>query len=205
MKRVVSYLKLRSFNKKWRSRNTFNDTQVGTIFPPELVSVDYYSYGTLNVYSRGVSGEKLDIGRYVSIAENVKFLLGNNHVYTNFSTYPFKVKFMNSLAESYSNGPIIVEDDVWIGMDSMILSGVTLGRGSIVAARSVVTKNVPPYSIVGGNPAKIIKYRFDEDLINSLMSIDIKSIDKKFVLDNKSFFYENLNLEVIKRIKDNLG
>jgi len=125
------------------------------------------------------------------------FILGGNHNIETFSTYPFKVMFRGDKQEAWSKGPIIVEDDVWIGARSLILSGVTIGKGAIVAAGSVITKNVPPYSIVGGNPAKIIRFRFEDNIIKELLEIDYSKIDRKFVLDNIDHLYNKKSLKVV--------
>lgn len=105
--------------------------------------------------------------------------LGGNHNYSHFSTFPSKVRFLGAIREAYSNGPIVVSDDVWLGIDTMVMSGVTIGQGAVVAARSVVVKDVPPYAIVGGNPAKIIKYRFSSEIIEKLLKVNFKKLNKK--------------------------
>ena len=100
------------------------------------------------------------IGNYISIAQNVHFLLDVEHFANHISTYPFKVKLLHSQkSESFSKGDIIIDDDVWIGYGATILSGVRIGQGAVVATGAVVTSDVPPYAIVGGVPAKVIKYR----------------------------------------------
>ena len=116
-------------------------------------------------------------------------------------TYPFKVKVLGEEKEAVSKGPIIIGDDVWIGMDSLILSGVTVGRGSVIGARSVVTKDVPPYAIVAGNPARIIKYRFSEEMIDKLSSLEISGIKEVITESNVEYFYTSLDSAVLKRIE----
>ena len=118
-----------------------------------------------------------------------------------FSTYPFKVMVLGEKREAWSKGPIIVEDDVWIGTRAIILSGVRIGKGAVIAAGTVVTKDIPPYAIVGGNPAKIIKFRFEQDVINELMKVDFAKIDKNFISTNIDLLY---NRNVIKEIVDKL-
>lgn len=194
---ILKEIKLFLFKKKWKSLNKHNFTNPRNVFPIKSVEVGRYSYGPLNVRAWGAENEKLIIGSFVSIAEDVLFILGGNHNIETFSTYPFKVMFLGAKREAWSKGPIIVEDDVWIGARSLILSGVKIGKGAIIAAGSVVTKNVPPYSIVGGNPAKIIRFRFEDDIINELLEIDYSKIDKKFVLDNIDHLYNKKSLKVI--------
>lgn len=116
--------------------------------------------------------DKLYIGDYVCIAAEVVILMGGNHNHRVdwFSLYPF----MDYIEESYvGKGDTHIGDGCWIGMRAMIMPGVTIGEGAVVAANSVVTKDVEPYSMVGGNPAKHIKYRFSQDVIKKLMSFDM--------------------------------
>ena len=185
---------------KWKKKNPHNYTTIKKTFDIEKVTVGKMSYGPLEVYEWGNANEELKIGNYVSIASGVKFILGGNHYYNTFSTYPFRVMCLNEEREAYSNGPIVIEDDVWIATDATILSGVNIGKGAVIAAGSVVVKDVPPYSIVGGNPAKVIKYRFEDKIIQRLMNIDISKINEKINKNNIEIFYEKLNEEVLDDI-----
>lgn len=111
---------------------------------------------------------KIRIGKFVSIAQKCNFLLGGNHNYKNVTTYlPFE--YEKSDLHLSSNGDIEIGHDVWIGMDCTIMSGIKIGTGSVLAAGSVVVKDVEPYSIIGGNPAKVIKKRFDQNTIERLL------------------------------------
>ena len=111
------------------------------------------------------------IGNFTAIAHNVSFMLNLNHDYLSISTGSLSVMLERNL-EKYVNWKskrkrqIIIGHDVWIGAHVQILSGVNIGNGSVIASGAVVTKDVPPYAIVGGNPAKIIKYRFNEVIRN---------------------------------------
>jgi tetrahydrodipicolinate N-succinyltransferase len=125
--------------------------------------------------------------------------MGGQHHLERFSTYPFNGIF-NKGEDAFSKGPIIIEDDVWIGYGSIILSGVTLAKGTVVAAGSVVVKSSQPYAIIGGNPAHFIKYRFDEETINILMKIDFEKLSSEFVLDNLKLIHETLDQEKAARI-----
>lgn len=122
------------------------------------------------------TGAKLVIGRYGSIADGVEIFLGGNHRLDFVTTYPF-----GALTELWpeaagigghhvSNGDVTIGHDVWLGSGCVILSGVTIGHGAAVAARAVVTKDVPPYAVVGGNPAKLIRMRFEERIVERLLA-----------------------------------
>jgi virginiamycin A acetyltransferase len=123
-------------------------------------------------------GDKLIIGKFCAIARDVKFIMnGANHKTDGFSTYPFYV-FGNGWEYSAPKdgdlphkGNTVIGNDVWIGYDSTILPGVRIGNGAIIGAKSVVTKDVPDYAIVAGNPAKVIKYRFEQKIIDKLLSL----------------------------------
>ncbi|MEC2159781.1 CatB-related O-acetyltransferase [Virgibacillus halodenitrificans] len=134
----------------------------------------------------------IEIGSFSSIASNV-VIQEDYHRSDKVSTYFMNRNIFNSGAKEdiYSKGKIKIEEDVWIGSNSTILSGITIGRGSIIGAGSVVTKDIPRYSIVAGNPAKVIRKRFSDDIISKLelsrwWEFDIKSL-KKYQNDlNKS-------------------
>lgn len=183
-----------SFTDKWREMNSHNETTVRSYFEPHLVSVARYSYGPLNVQSWGSQGEGLTIGSYVSIANDVTFCLGGNHPYSGLSTYPFKVKFFGLSLEAQTKGRIVVCDDVWIGQKVVIMSGVTIGQGAIIGAGSVVTRNVPPYAIVVGNPGRVIKFRFSDDIIQKLITVDFSKLDRDdCVALGEAFLYEEID------------
>ncbi|WP_291326392.1 Vat family streptogramin A O-acetyltransferase [Desulfovibrio sp. UCD-KL4C] len=123
-------------------------------------------------------GDKLVIGKFCAIAKDVKFIMnGANHKTSGFSTYPFQIfgngweKVMPKAGELPFKGDTEIGNDVWIGYDATIMPGVKIGHGAVIASKSVVTKDVPAYSICGGNPASHIKYRFDKPIIDELLSI----------------------------------
>ncbi|MFZ3231109.1 MAG: CatB-related O-acetyltransferase [Pseudobdellovibrio sp.] len=193
-------LDLLIFKASWRLKNKNNKTIPVNIFKADLVSVDKMSYGPLIVHMSGASGERLTIGSYVSVSYGVKFILGGNHNTNTFTTFPHKYMTWGLGVEATSKGPIVIQDDVWIGTDSIILSGVTLGKGCIVAAGSIVTKSVPAFAVVGGNPAKIIKYRFNEDIMSRMMKIDFSEIDWNGLSDAQELFYTQLNNITLDKI-----
>lgn len=124
-------------------------------------------------------GDRLIIGKFCSIASGTKFILGPaNHRISSITTYPFNVfgglwreKTPDHLSQLPFKGDIIIGNDVWFGRECVIMPGVKIGDGSIIAAYSVVTKDVEPYSVVGGNPARFIKKRFNDDLIELLLCL----------------------------------
>jgi virginiamycin A acetyltransferase len=193
----------------WRRLNAHNYTFAANsidemTFPVDKVRVGKYSYGPLCVHHFGNKNEKLIVGYYCSISKGVKFILGGNHSINTFSTFPFRFFFNNQEYDASTKGPIIVEDDVWIGTDSIILSGVTLGKGTIVAAGSIVTKSTLPYSVIGGNPAKLIKKRFDDDLIKLLLDIDFSKIDEKKIHGLLPKLHMPLDGKILLEIKSEL-
>jgi acetyltransferase-like isoleucine patch superfamily enzyme len=136
-----------------------------------------HTYGHPSVLSHWNDGF-VSIGKYGSIAEQVVLLPGGNHRGDYVTTYPFRAfkdRFPASTAkdEDYpiSRGPILIGNDVWLGVGCTILSGVTIGDGAIIGARAVVSRDVPPYAIAVGNPARIVKYRFPAPIIARLLAI----------------------------------
>lgn len=131
------------------------------------------------LYHYPVNGDKLKIGKFCSIACGAKFLFTSaNHAMRPLSTYTFPIFFeewgldVSEIRSAWDNkGDIVVGNDVWIGYEAVILSGVTIGDGAIVGARAVVTRDVPPYTIVGGVPAKPIRKRFDDETIEKLLRL----------------------------------
>ena len=141
-----------------------------------IVEIGRHTYGSPNVYAWNTS-TKLSIGNFCSIAEGVVFILGGEHRIDWITTYPFNVKgdeWPNSkLVNGHpsSKGDVSIGHDVWIGHGALILSGVRIGNGAVIGAGSVVTRNVDDYAVVAGNPAKFVKFRFDETRINELLNM----------------------------------
>lgn len=177
--------------------NVFSDFEL-----TDYCRVGKYTYGLNlnNVLYDSTDDCKLIIGSHCSIAQYVKFILASEHPYEGISTYPFKVKFLGYEKEAASKGNIIIKDDVWIGLHSIILSGVTIGQGAIVAAGSVVTKDVPPYAIVGGNPAKVIKYRFEQAIIDELIKFDFSVLTEEKIKKIGEKLYTKLTVDNVKEI-----
>lgn len=143
-----------------------------------IASVGKYTYGTQNVKVRSWGeGYTVKIGAFCSLAENIVIFTGGNHRVDRITTYPFghirKDVFSNFSGKGhpFSNGDVIIGNDVWIATNVTIMSGVTIGDGAVLAANSHVVKDVPAYAIVGGNPAKVIKYRFTEEQRVALLKL----------------------------------
>jgi virginiamycin A acetyltransferase len=158
-----------------------------TVSNPNIIIGDYTYYDDLEdsenfernvLYHFPFIGDRLIIGKFCALATGVKFIMnGANHKMDGFSTYPFQIfgngweKVMPQSEELPYKGDTIVGNDVWIGYEATIMPGVKIGDGAIVAAKSVVVGDVAPYTIVGGNPAKSIRQRFDDRTIAALMEI----------------------------------
>lgn len=134
-----------------------------------------HTYGEPIVHLYKGSESKVIIGNYSSISPRVTFITGGIHPTNWISTYPFRARWqLDGAFEDgmpTTKGDIYVGSDVWIGTGAIILSGAYVGHGAIIAARSVVSEDIPPYAIVAGVPAKVIRYRFDQDVIRQLLEI----------------------------------
>ena len=137
------------------------------------VNIGHGTYGSPQVYTWD-STTSLTIGKYCSISSNVKILLGGEHRTDFVSTYPFNV-FVPGCRQitghPSSKGNVVIGHDVWIGIGATILSGVKIGNGGVVGAQSVVARDIPPYAIATGAPAKVVKFRFPPEVIEDLQRI----------------------------------
>ncbi len=182
-------------NLQWRKLNRHNRTTISYNSPMERIRVGKGTYGHINAHFYGAKEERLNIGSFCSIASNVNFVLGGEHNYKRATNYPFPELVYHVRYDGVCKGPIIVEDDVWIGFGATILSGVTLGRGCVVGAGSVVAKDIPPYAIYAGN--RILKYRFSNEIIRSLKRIDFKHINRE---DYKKYSQSEITLENVDEV-----
>ena len=136
-------------------------------------AIGKYTYGDLHVYQWG-EGRSLTIGSFCAIADGARIYLGGEHRTDWVTTFPFSALWKGAsefTGHPTSKGDIVIGNDVWIGAEALILSGVTIGDGAVIGARAVVTKEVPPYAIAVGNPASVIRRRFDADIIDALLRI----------------------------------
>lgn len=140
------------------------------------------------------NGDRLIIGKFCSIACGAKFIFNAaNHALGSLSTYPFPIFFEEwglsyecpDIATAWDNkGDIVVGNDVWIGYEALILAGVHIGDGAIIGARSIVTKDVPPYTIVAGSPARPIRRRFDDETVERLKRIRLWDREPEWIARN---------------------
>ncbi|OGS23451.1 MAG: chloramphenicol acetyltransferase [Elusimicrobia bacterium RIFOXYB2_FULL_48_7] len=187
-----------------------------TIKNPNIIVGDYTYYDDKEdsedfegnvLYHYPFIGDKLIIGKFCALATGVKFIMnGAFHKMSGISTYPFGI-FGNGWepaipkeGELPYKGDTVIGNDVWIGYDALIMAGVKIGDGAIIAAKAVVTKDVPAYSIVGGNPAQVIRKRFDDKAIEKLLKIkwwdwDIQKITRNLTLITSA------NVEVLESAK----
>ena len=131
------------------------------------------TYGEPAIHSWG-EGATLKIGSFTSIASGVQIFLGGEHRTDWVTTFPFNVLWDEGseiTGHPRTKGNVLIGNDVWIATEAIIMSGVTIGDGAVIGARAVVTKNVPPYAIVAGNPAVVLKKRFDDKTIQKLLNV----------------------------------
>jgi virginiamycin A acetyltransferase len=189
-------------------KNTVNNPQIiigDYTYFDDPVNSENFERNVLYLYP--FIGDKLIIGKFCAIAQDVKFIMnGANHKMKCHSTYPFSIfgngweKVIPQKEDLPFKGDTVVGNDVWIGYDSLIMPGVKIGDGAIIAARSVVTNDVPTYSIAGGNPARLIKKRFSDETIKFLLEIkwwewDIEKITRNLEIITS----DNLN-DLIKAV-----
>jgi acetyltransferase-like isoleucine patch superfamily enzyme len=167
--------RIRVFYKKMKPRLPFASREV--FYTKGILSDRYpigdHTYGSPRVISWG-EGSSLTIGKYCSIGRNVAIFLGGEHRIDWVSTYPFTWRWEDARhipGHPATKGDVTIGNDIWIGYAVIILSGVKIGDGAVLGAGSVVVKDVPPYAIVGRNPAQVIKYRFDGETIQKLLKI----------------------------------
>ncbi|MCI6697138.1 MAG: acetyltransferase [Solobacterium sp.] len=184
-------LKMYNLNKSLKERTGNHNVFLEREAFPDLIDVGKNTYGPINalMFNRD---SKLIIGNFCSIAPRVSFILSADHYTNHISTFPFKVKLLGEKQEGVSKGDIIVDDDVWIGYGATIMSGVHIGQGAVIAAGAVVTKDVPPYAIVGGVPAKVIKYRFEPEMIEELLKVDYSKLTKEDIEKHIDDLYTEL-------------
>lgn len=174
----------------------FTGEQKTNGFPALFIGKDSYIVSLQNENGLNLSDGyvyNVHVGRYCALAHEIKFVIDINHdykrIFTGNVTLPHND--YNYRSKLKRKGQILIQNDVWIGRGAVIMGGVTIHNGAVVAANSVVTKDVGAYSIVGGNPAKHIKYRFDDNTINKLMDIQWWGWSDKMIKRNVEWFYKD--------------
>ncbi len=204
-------------NKKIYPRSSYFETIYlkNVINSPNIIVGDYTMYNDFakdptafeknNVlYHYPINNDKLIIGKFCSIACGAKFIMTSaNHSLESLSTYPFPIFVeewdldWKDVTTAWDNkGDIVIGNDVWIGYEAVIMPGVHIGNGAIIGTRAVVTKDVPPYAIVGGVPAKIIKMRFADDVIDKLQNLQWWNWSYDKIKDNINYI-QNGNLQML--------
>lgn len=152
-------------------------------------------------------GDKLVIGKFCAIAEGITFIMnGANHRMDGFTTYPFSLfgggweKVIPAIEQLPYKGDTTIGNDVWIGQHVTIMPGIQVGDGAIIAANSTVTKNVEPYAIVGGNPAKLIRKRFDDEIIALLLRLQWWDWDARKIFDNLEILSSANDKETLEKL-----
>jgi len=176
-----------------------------------IVRVGRHTYGFNNIDIRSWGeGSHLCIGSFCSIAVNCTIFLGGNHRYDWITTFPFghialdsfpNTTGMMGLGHPATNGCVNIGSDVWIGSSVTILSGVSIGNGAVIGCNSTICKDVPPYSIFAGNPASLVKYRFDEPIINHLQEMRWWDLSDAQISSIIPLLQSKPSLETINHIK----
>lgn len=192
VKWVFDKIRWRIHLREWHRRNKHNHCEIQNYFNIDNVKIGNFTYGMINAHIYENEEEKLQIGSFCSIAENVHFVFAE-HNYKRFSTFPFDEFVLNGKENNPTKGAIIIEDDVWIGMNCTILSGVTIHRGAVIGAGSIVTKDIPPYAIYAGGD--VIKYRFEKSVIEKLMKIDYNKLTSELIQEYRDDIYSELKDE----------
>ena len=167
-------------------------------------SIGKYTYGDPIILFDN-EGAKLTIGNFCSIAGGVKIFLGGEHRTDWITTFPFNIFWEDAQSidgHPKPKGDVIIGNDVWIGAEAVVLSGVTIGDGAVVGARSVVAKNIEPYAIYAGNPAKFIKKRFSDEIIKDFLDLKWWDLDDDLIAELTPYLLSSETSRFIKKVKD---
>jgi acetyltransferase-like isoleucine patch superfamily enzyme len=187
--RIISILNSYKYRKRFPKTNISPKSSISGV---GNIEIGEYTYGVLNIRCWD-QNDTVKIGKFCSIAEGVKIFGGGEHNKSLVSTYPLK-HFLFKIGTDpniKSKGATIIGNDVWIGENAIILSGVKIGDGCIIGAGSVVAKEIPSYAIAAGNPAKIIGYRFEKEIIKKLQNISWWNWPVEKIKMNIEIFYKD--------------
>jgi chloramphenicol O-acetyltransferase type B len=175
---------------------------------PPCVEVGRHTYGySDDTFSMFTEGARVVVGAFCSISPHVCILGGGEHITSRVTTFPMNALMIDprkrNAADAVDTGPTVIGSDVWIGIGATILAGVRVGDGAVIGAGSVVTKSVPPYAVVVGNPGHVIRYRFASEIRDRLLALrwwdwsdeEIRSLEPWFMADVESF------LDVAERVR----
>lgn len=167
------------------------------------ISIGRYTYGSPKLMT-WTDRDKITIGSFCSLADEVVIFGGGEHRTDWFTTYPLRIIFelpgAGQDGHPHTKGETRIGNDVWIGYGAMILSGVSVGDGAVIGADSVVTRDVPPYTIVAGNPCKVIKYRFNEEVRSLLLDLKWWEWPIEKIIANVNTLCSN-DIERLKKLK----
>lgn len=206
LSKIKSVVRLLLFRRRWRRR--FPESQIvpRNVFGADGVEVGRGSYGAVRVVTSS-ENPRIRIGAWCSFAD-ITVVCGNEHPMDRLTTYPFRAKLLRECGgEGVPKGDrgVTICDDVWVGHNAVILDGVTLGRGCVVGAGAVVSKDVPPYGVAVGNPARVVKSRFPEEVVGRLLALDFERLDEGYARSHVGALYQPLTPALLERFEAELG
>jgi acetyltransferase-like isoleucine patch superfamily enzyme len=176
---------------------------------PRGVEVGRHTYGhDRHTFPMFTEGARIVVGAFCSISPEVRILGGGEHVTTRASTFPLNARLFDPAKRNFPDatdkGTTVIGNDVWLGYGATVLSGVTVADGAVVGARAVVSESVPPYAVVVGNPARVVRYRFESEIQTRLLALrwwewddeSIRKLEPWFMADVESF------LDELERVRD---
>lgn len=184
----LSWLYFRKKAKEYKRRFPGARISAYARIPDKNVQIGRGTYGSPTILLF-TDEDCVDIGNYTSIGPEVMIVAGGNHDFQKVSTYPLKQLIGGGPPEATSKGPVRIGHDVWLGSRVMVLSGVTIGNGAVIAAGSVVVKDIPAFAIAAGVPAKVLRYRFDKETIKKLEEIAWWEWTEKKIKREMDLFY----------------
>ena len=200
---------------------TGKEAEVGPCLPSG-VSIGRHTYGYRDTtFPPFLPGACIEVGAFCSIGPDVRILAGSAHVMTRATTFPLNALLFDpaggNAVDAIDKGTTVIGSDVWIGLGATILSGVIVGDGAVVGAQAVVSKSVPPYAVVAGNPAQIVRYRFESEIRRRLLPLcwwewddeEIRALKPWFMADVESFLNEaervhkpRAESELVRRLRE---